>query len=123
MINLLHRATLSYDLLYFQVRNKAFSPGLISVNFGFEFQTIRRSKINAMDTTTVDTVKVELLEKNPMFRDLVQQHQSFEKRLSELAELTYPNDEELLEEATLKKRKLMIKDEMYSMMQEYSSLH
>jgi uncharacterized protein YdcH (DUF465 family) len=76
-----------------------------------------------MDTTTVDTVKVELLEKNPMFRDLVQQHQIFEKRLSELAELTYPNDEELLEEATLKKRKLMIKDEMYSMMQEYSSSH
>ena len=76
-----------------------------------------------MDTTTVDTVKIELLEKNPMFRDLVQQHQNFEKRLSELAELTYPNDEELLEEATLKKKKLMIKDEMYSMMQEYSNLH
>jgi uncharacterized protein YdcH (DUF465 family) len=83
----------------------------------------RRSEINAMDTTTVDTVKIELLEKNPMFRDLVQQHQNFEKRLSELAELTYPNDEELLEEATLKKKKLMIKDEMYSMMQEYSNLH
>jgi uncharacterized protein YdcH (DUF465 family) len=76
-----------------------------------------------MDTATVDTVKVELSEKNPMFRDLAQQHQNFEKRLSELAELTYPSDEELLEEATLKKKKLMIKDEMYSMMQEYSNLH
>lgn len=76
-----------------------------------------------MDTTTVETVKVELLEKNPLFRDLVQQHQDFEKRLNELSELTYPNDEELLEESTLKKKKLLIKDEMYSMMQEYSNLH
>ncbi len=76
-----------------------------------------------MDTTTVETVKVELLEKNPLFRDLAQQHQNFEKRLNELSELTYPNDEELLEESTLKKKKLLIKDEMYSMMQEYSNLH
>lgn len=76
-----------------------------------------------MDISTVDTVKVELSKENPTFRDLVEQHQNFEKRLSELAELTYPNDEELLEEATLKKKKLVIKDEMYSMMQEYSNLH
>ncbi len=76
-----------------------------------------------MDITTVDTVKVELSKENQTFRDLVEQHQNFEKRLGELAELTYPNDEELLEEATLKKKKLFIKDEMYSMMQEYSNLH
>lgn len=83
----------------------------------------RRGKINIMDTMTVETVKVELLEKNPLFRDLVQQHQNFESRLNELSELTYPNEEELLEESTLKKKKLLIKDEMYSMMQEYSNLH
>ncbi len=73
--------------------------------------------------TTVDAVKSELQEKNPMFRDLMQQHHNFEKRLSELSELTYPNDEELLEEATLKKKKLLIKDEMYSMMEAYSNPH
>ncbi len=83
----------------------------------------RRKKITNMDITTVDTAKVELSKKNPMFRDLMQQHQNFEKRLSELSELTYPNDEELLEEATLKKKKLMIKDEMYSMMEKYSNQH
>jgi uncharacterized protein YdcH (DUF465 family) len=74
-----------------------------------------------MDITTVDAVKTELSKRNPMFKDLMQQHQNFEKRLSELSELTYPNDEELLEEVTLKKKKLVIKDEMYSMMEEYSS--
>ena len=76
-----------------------------------------------MDISTVDAVKLELSKQNPTFRDLVEQHQNFEKRLSELAELTYPNDEELLEEATLKKKKLVIKDEMYSMMERYSSAH
>jgi uncharacterized protein YdcH (DUF465 family) len=76
-----------------------------------------------MDTTTVNTVKIELSKKSPKFRDLFEQHQNFEKRLDELAKLTYPNDEELLEEATLKKKKLLVKDEMYSMMQEYSNLH
>lgn len=76
-----------------------------------------------MDISTVDAVKVELSKKNPTFRELVEQHQNFEKRLSELAELTYPNDEELLEEATLKKKKLVVKDEMYSMMEQYANLH
>jgi uncharacterized protein YdcH (DUF465 family) len=76
-----------------------------------------------MDISTVDAVKLELSKQNPVFRGLVEQHQSFEKRLSELAELTYPNDDELLEEATLKKKKLAIKDEMYSMMERYSSAH
>lgn len=76
-----------------------------------------------MDISTVDTVKLELSKQNPTFRELVERHQNFEKRLSELAELTYPNDEELLEEATLKKKKLVIKDEMYSMMEQYSRSH
>lgn len=83
----------------------------------------KERQIKAMDISTVEAVKMELSKQNPTFRDLVEQHQNFEKRLSELAELTYPNDEELLEEATLKKKKLAIKDTMYSMMEQYSSLH
>ena len=76
-----------------------------------------------MDMSTVDSVRDELLKQNPAFRDLVQQHQDYEKRLNELAGLTYPNDEELLEEATLKKKKLSIKDEIYAMINEYSNSH
>ena len=76
-----------------------------------------------MDMSTVDLVRDELLKQNPTFRDLVQQHQDYEKRLNELAGLTYPNDEELLEESTLKKKKLSIKDEIYAMMNEYSKTH
>jgi uncharacterized protein YdcH (DUF465 family) len=76
-----------------------------------------------MDVSTVETVREELLKENQNFRELVQQHQNYEKRLNELAALTYPNDEELLEESTLKKKKLIIKDEIYSIMQEYSKTH
>jgi len=46
------------------------------------------------------------------YRDLVNQHRRFEARLSELANLHYPNEEEKLEETILKKKKLLLKDQM-----------
>ena len=76
-----------------------------------------------MDLSTADPVRDELLKSNTVFRDLVHQHQDFEKRLSELAHLTYPNDDEQLEEVTLKKKKLAIKDEIYAMMQQQAVSH
>ena len=76
-----------------------------------------------MDMITIESVKEELLKENHIFRELAQKHQNYEKRLTELAELTYPNEEELLEESVLKKKKLAVKDEMYAMMQEYTNSH
>jgi uncharacterized protein YdcH (DUF465 family) len=76
-----------------------------------------------MDTSTADAVKDELLKSNPTFRELVHQHQDYEKRLVELAHLTYPSDDEQLEEATLKKKKLLVKDEIYAMLEQYSTSH
>lgn len=76
-----------------------------------------------MEISTNDTLKQELFNKNQVFRDLVQKHQNYEKRLSQLADLTYPNDEELLEETTLKKKKLILKDEIHEMMQNHLQNH
>jgi uncharacterized protein YdcH (DUF465 family) len=76
-----------------------------------------------MDLSRPDAVRDELLKTNPTFRDLVNQHQNYEERLTELAHLTYPNDDEQFEETTLKKKKLQIKDEIYSMMHDYSVAH
>jgi len=76
-----------------------------------------------MNMITVESLKEELIKENQMFRELAQQHHNYEVRLSELAELTYPNDEELLEESVLKKKKLAVKDEMYAIIEEYSSSH
>jgi uncharacterized protein YdcH (DUF465 family) len=76
-----------------------------------------------MDLSTPDAVRDELLKHNPAFRDLVQQHQTFEKRLNELAHLSYPSDDEQVEESTLKKKKLLVKDEIYSIIHDYQVTH
>lgn len=70
-----------------------------------------------------DSVKDELFRENQIFRDLVQKHQRYEKRLTELSELIYPSDDEVLEETNLKKKKLLLKDEIYEMMQNHSKTH
>lgn len=76
-----------------------------------------------MDLSSPDVVRDELIKTNPTFRDLVHQHQSFEARLSELAHLTYPSEDEQLEESTLKKKKLKVKDAIYEMMHDYEISH
>jgi uncharacterized protein YdcH (DUF465 family) len=76
-----------------------------------------------MDMSTSDAVRDELLKTNPTFRELVNRHQSYEQRLDQLAHLNYPNDEEQYEETTLKKKKLLIKDEIYAMMNDYTVSH
>lgn len=76
-----------------------------------------------MDISTSEAVKEELLKESQTFRDLVHQHETYENRLTQLANLTYPNDDEQIEEVTIKKKKLNIKDEIYAMMSEYDSSH
>jgi uncharacterized protein YdcH (DUF465 family) len=73
-----------------------------------------------MDMTTVNPARDILMKENQTFRELVQQHQNYERRLAELASLTYPNDEEVLEESALKKKKLAVKDAIYNMMQQFT---
>jgi uncharacterized protein YdcH (DUF465 family) len=72
-----------------------------------------------MDTVTTDSLKEELMTRDPEFRELAREHNRYEQRLSELSALTYPSDEEQLEEITLKKKKLALKDQMYSIILQY----
>lgn len=76
-----------------------------------------------MEATASDIIKNELIKENQTFRELVRQHQTYEERLSELSGLTYPSDDEMLEETNLKKKKLIVKDEIYSMIQNYTKGH
>lgn len=69
-----------------------------------------------MDISTTDVLKEELMNQNPEFRELAREHTRYEQRLSELSALPYPSDEEQLEEVTLKKKKLALKDQMYTIM-------
>jgi len=79
--------------------------------------------LKTMENSRMEEVKDILIKENPTFKELVNQHQSYEKRLIELADLSYPSEEELQEETTLKRKKLVIKDEMYNMMNEYCNSH
>jgi uncharacterized protein YdcH (DUF465 family) len=72
-----------------------------------------------MDITTADILKEELMNRDPEFRELAREHTRYEERLSELTALAYPSDEEQLEEVTLKKKKLALKDQMYALIMQH----
>ncbi len=54
----------------------------------------------------------DLLGENEEYRRLEQQHHVYESRLNLLLEKAVLNDEEQVEEVTLKKKKLQLKDRM-----------
>ena len=77
-----------------------------------------------MDISSTDTLlKEELIRQDAEFRELAKEHGKYEERLGELSALTYPSHEEQLEEITLKKKKLAVKDQMHSMMLQYQRSH
>jgi hypothetical protein len=69
-----------------------------------------------MEITDTDSLKEQLIAGDPEFRELAREHGRYEQRLSELSALQFPNDEEQLEEVTLKKKKLAVKDQMHVIM-------
>jgi len=72
-----------------------------------------------MSLSDTEALKRQLLVSDAQFAELAQTHGEYERRLSELAELHYPSVEEQMEEATLKKKKLFLKDQMESILRRY----
>ena len=68
-----------------------------------------------------EDLKDRLLETNEEFRELVSKHHSLDDRLHELGTKPHLSDAEQIEEVSLKKRKLHIKDRMESIRREHSS--
>lgn len=62
--------------------------------------------------TDVSELKTRLLQSNEEFRNLATQHHELEERLHNLSSKSYLSDTEQLEEVTLKKKKLQLKDRM-----------
>jgi hypothetical protein len=60
------------------------------------------------------SLRDRLLVQNEEYRRLDQQHHEFESRLLSLTEKAVLSEEEELEEITLKKKKLLLKDRMES---------
>ena len=69
-----------------------------------------------MEMTNTESLKEQLMGSDPEFRELAREHGRYEERLSQLSALAYPSDEEQLEEITLKKKKLAVKDQMQAIM-------
>lgn len=68
-------------------------------------------------------LKKILLEKDPGFKKVYQQHQQYEERLEQLKNKNYLTEKEKLEEKELKKKKLILKDKMYFIMSEYRKIN
>lgn len=76
-----------------------------------------------MDISSTEKIKEYLINNDPAFKELAKEHGQYEERLSELSALVYPNEDEQLEEVTLKKKKLALKDQMYEMMLQHEKEH
>lgn len=66
-----------------------------------------------------DALVWELLETDPEFRRLYQEHQSCERRLEELSHKSLLSQDDEIEEKKIKVHKLALKDRMESMVREH----
>jgi len=71
--------------------------------------------------TDFEAMKAQLLESNDEFRQLATQHHDLDERIHNLATRSFLSEPEQLEEVTLKKRKLQLKDQMESMLRHVRS--
>jgi len=76
-----------------------------------------------MSAVEAAEVKNLLLQSDQQFRQLAEQHHQLDDRLHQLIEKHYLSDTEQLEESTLKKRKLALKDQMEGLVREYARQH
>ena len=76
-----------------------------------------------MNAAEAQEAKTLLLQEDDRFRHLAEQHYQLDHRLHELTDKQYLSSSEQIEEVTLKKRKLALKDRMEEMAREYAHAH
>ena len=69
--------------------------------------------------TRDEEIKEHLISNNPDFKRLVEEHQSYDDKLRELANRPHVSGKEEIEEVQLKKKKLFLKDQMSRMIQQF----
>ena len=74
-----------------------------------------------MSPAEAQEVKNLLLRDHEQYRQLAERHHELDDRLHELTERHYLSDSEQIEEVTLKKRKLALKDQMEEIARGYAS--
>jgi uncharacterized protein YdcH (DUF465 family) len=76
-----------------------------------------------MSPAEAQEVKNVLLQSSPEYRELAERHHQLEDRLHEFTDRHYLSSSEQLEEVTIKKRKLAVKDQMEQIAQAYARAH
>jgi uncharacterized protein len=66
-----------------------------------------------------EEIKEHLMSANPEFRRLVDEHKQYADKLEQLLGKHYMSEQDRLDEITLKKKKLQLKDQMNSMIQKF----
>ena len=74
-----------------------------------------------MPGTTQD-IRQSLLARDPEFRSLAEEHSRCESQLEQIVKSPYLSSEDLVQEATLKKLKLRLKDRMEYIVARYQQL-
>ncbi|MGA2260395.1 MAG: DUF465 domain-containing protein [Acidobacteriota bacterium] len=64
-------------------------------------------------------LRQQLLARDEEFKRLAAEHQSYDQQLEQLSRRHHLSDADRIQEITLKKKKLFLKDQMYSMVQKY----
>lgn len=66
-------------------------------------------------------LKDYLINHDDKYRELADEHHKYDARLSELISLSHPSEDEQIEEALLKKKKLFLKDQMETIAKSYKA--
>ena len=76
-----------------------------------------------MNTAEAQDVKHFLLQSHDQYRELAERHHALDDRLHELIDKPHLSDTEQVEESTIKKRKLALKDRMEQIVLEWARDH
>ena len=77
-----------------------------------------RQEVRPMSSVIPEAeLRDQLLKENAEYRRLAEEHQSCDDQLEDLTNKHFLSEEEQVQEKTLKKKKLMLKDQMYSIIQ------
>ena len=71
---------------------------------------------------TSQEIRQSLLARDPEFRSLAEEHSRCESQLEQILKSSYVSSEDLIQEATLKKLKLRLKDRMELILSRHQQL-
>jgi uncharacterized protein YdcH (DUF465 family) len=74
-----------------------------------------------MELNTQEELKAHLMATSEEFRELVERHHEYDRRLEELEAMSHLSEDEQMEEVRLKKMKLHFKDLMNDYLQRHST--